>query len=127
MKNIIICCDGTGNEYGDHNTNVVEIYSVAVRSDKQVTFYGPGVGTGGWEYEEESGSLRAKRDQATGEGLQKNVEDAYRFLMHCHEPGDKVFAFGFSRGAFTWGTRSGVRYTILTPTRTKTFWSIPLK
>src|SRR5918999_2355577 len=101
MKNIIICCDGTGNEYCDHNTNVVELYSVAVKCSKQITFYDPGVGTGGWEYEEESGLLKAKRDQATGDGLQKNVEDAYRFLMRYYEEGDRVFLFGFSRGAFT--------------------------
>lgn len=112
MKNIIICCDGTGNEYGDHNTNVVEIYSVAVKSDKQVTFYGPGVGTGGWEYEEEAGSLKAKLDQATGGGLQKNVEDAYRFLMRCYEQDDKVFVFGFSRGAFTARALAGMLYKV---------------
>jgi uncharacterized protein (DUF2235 family) len=110
MKNIIICCDGTGNEYGQNNTNVVDIYSVAVKSDKQIAFYDPGVGTGGWEYDEESGSLRAKSDQATGEGLQKNVEDAYRFLMDCYEGGDKIYLFGFSRGAFTVRALAGMIY-----------------
>jgi uncharacterized protein (DUF2235 family) len=110
MKNIVICCDGTGNEYGKNNTNVVEIYSVAAKSQKQITFYDPGVGTGGWEYEEQSGTLKAKHDQATGEGLQKNVEDAYFFLMDCYEEGDKVFLFGFSRGAFTARALAGMLY-----------------
>ena len=112
MKNIIICCDGTGNEYCDHNTNVVELYSVAVKCSKQITFYDPGVGTGGWEYEEESGLLKAKRDQATGDGLQKNVEDAYRFLMRYYEEGDRVFLFGFSRGAFTVRALGGMLYKV---------------
>lgn len=112
MKNIIVCCDGTGNEYGEHNTNVVELYSVAINGTKQITFYDPGIGTGGWEYEEESNSLRAKHDQVTGEGLQKNVEDAYRFLMKTYEEGDRVYLFGFSRGAFTARALGGMLYDV---------------
>ncbi len=101
MANIVICCDGTGNEYGKNNTNVVNMFSLAKRTDSQTTFYDPGVGTGGWEYEEESGFLKAKADLATGHGLQKNVLDAYRYLMSHYKEGDKLFLFGFSRGAFT--------------------------
>lgn len=108
MKNIIICCDGTGNEYGKNNTNVVEIYSLALKKDKQVTFYDPGVGTGGWEYNEESGLLRSKSDQATGVGLQKNVLDAYQFLMESYEENDSIYLFGFSRGAFTVRSLAGM-------------------
>lgn len=101
MKNIVICSDGTGNEYGKNNTNVVETYSICQKTASQTVFYDPGVGTGGWEYSESTGNLKAKSDQATGHGLQKNIEDAYLFLMECYEPGDKLFLFGFSRGAFT--------------------------
>ncbi len=101
MANIVICCDGTGNEYGKNNTNVVNMFSLAKRTNSQTTFYDPGVGTGGWEYEEESGFLKAKADLATGHGLQKNVLDAYRYLMSHYREGDKLFLFGFSRGAFT--------------------------
>ena len=100
MKNIVLCCDGTGNEFGCNNTNVVLTYLLVDKGDEQVAYYDPGVGTGGWEYEE-GGTLRAAGDQATGHGLQKNVEDAYRYLMACYEPGDRIFLFGFSRGAFT--------------------------
>ncbi|HHO59958.1 MAG TPA: DUF2235 domain-containing protein [Thiotrichales bacterium] len=108
MKNIVICCDGTGNEYGTNNTNVVETYSLAQKNNKQVVYYDPGVGTGGWEYDESTGSLKAKSDGATGEGLQKNVLDAYQFLMECYEEGDKVYVFGFSRGAFTVRSLAGM-------------------
>ena len=101
MANIVICCDGTGNEYGKNNTNVVNIFSLAKRTNDQETFYDPGVGTGGWEYEEESGLFKAKSDQATGRGLQKNVLDAYAYLMDHYKDDDKLFLFGFSRGAFT--------------------------
>ncbi len=108
MKNIVICCDGTGNEYGRNNTNVVETYVLAEKDASQVAYYDPGVGTGGWEYDEESGSLRSLADQATGYGLQKNVEDAYRYLMSCYEEGDAVYLFGFSRGAFTVRSLAGM-------------------
>ena len=48
MKNIVICCDGTGNEYGKNNTNVVETYGLAMKTRTQLAYYDPGVGTGGW-------------------------------------------------------------------------------
>lgn len=43
MKNIAICCDGTGNEYGPNNTNVVKLYQSVVRDAEQIAFYDPGV------------------------------------------------------------------------------------
>ncbi|MDE0273055.1 MAG: DUF2235 domain-containing protein [Gammaproteobacteria bacterium] len=108
MKNIVICCDGTGNEFGRNNTNVVLTYMLAEKDEQQVAYYDPGVGTGGWEYEEDKGGLRAKGDQATGHGLQRNVEDAYRYLMGRYVPGDGVYLFGFSRGAFTVRSLAGM-------------------
>ena len=110
MKNIVICCDGTGNEYGRNNTNVVETYTLVEKDTEQIAYYDPGVGTGGWEYHEETGDLRAMSDQVTGRGLQRNVEDAYRCLMHCYESGDRVYLFGFSRGAFTVRSLAGMLY-----------------
>ena len=44
-RNIVVCCDGTGNEYGRHNTNVVKLYEALVRDTNQIAFYDPGVGT----------------------------------------------------------------------------------
>lgn len=108
MKNIVVCCDGTGNEYGRNNTNVVGTYGVVKKTRAQIAFYDPGVGTGGWEYDEETGTLTAKSDSATGNGLQKNVEDAYRYLMDCYEEGDRLYLFGFSRGAFTVRSLAGM-------------------
>ena len=108
MKNIVICCDGTGNEYGRNNTNVVECFSLAVQNDRQIAFYDPGVGTGGWEYNEETKGLKAKSDLATGRGLQKNVEDAYSYLMETYEEDDRLYLFGFSRGAFTVRSLAGM-------------------
>lgn len=108
MKRIIIGCDGTGNEYGENNTNVVINYELTHKSDDQTVFYDPGVGTGGWEYSEKTGGLKAVSDLATGVGLQNNVEDAYRFLMWNYQKGDEIFLFGFSRGAFTARSLAGM-------------------
>ena len=108
MRNIVICCDGTGCEYGHNRTNLVETYALVEKDREQVVWYDPGVGTGGWEYEEDKGGLRAMGDQMTGWGLQRNVEDAYRRLMQCHESGDRVYLFGFSRGAFTARSLAGM-------------------
>ena len=118
MKNIIVCCDGTGNEYGTNNTNVVTAYALAEESAQQCRYYDPGIGTGGWVYEEDAGTLRAAMDQATGHGLRKNVEDAYRFLMQAYEDDDRVYLFGFSRGAFTVRSLAGMlhRCGLLRPT-----------
>ena len=44
-KNIIICYDGTGNEYGKNNTNVVKTFENIVRNEEQIALYDPGVGT----------------------------------------------------------------------------------
>lgn len=47
-KNIVICCDGTGNEFGDHNSNVVKLYATLIIDGiKQVGYYHPGGGTMG--------------------------------------------------------------------------------
>ena len=46
-KNIVICCDGTGNEFGESKSNVVKLYKMLVHDASQVTYYHPGVGTMG--------------------------------------------------------------------------------
>lgn len=107
-KNICLFADGTGNEYGRNNTNVVYLYNLAHKGDDQVVCYDPGVGTGDWEYSEATNTLKSLSDKATGYGLQKNVEELYRFLMWVHEPGDRVFLYGFSRGAFTVRSLAGM-------------------
>ncbi len=100
-KNIIVCCDGTGNEYGKENTNVVKLYEAIVRDEQQIAFYDPGVGTFGILGRELGRRVGIVLGRAFGAGLQQNIEDAYRYLMNRYEPRDKLFLFGFSRGAFT--------------------------
>ena len=102
-KNLIVCCDGTGNEFGDQNSNVVKLYETLVHDANQITYYHPGVGTMG------ARSALTKLGQwwtkviglAFGYGISDNIADAYLFLMRRFQPGDNVYIFGFSRGAYT--------------------------
>ena len=97
MKRLVVCSDGTWNRADAKNpTNVVKLSRSVQPQDgdvAQIPWYDAGVGTGNWFSRAIGG--------ATGAGLTKNVEDAYQFLIRNYEPGDEVYLFGFSRGAFT--------------------------
>ena len=111
-KNIILCMDGTGNEFGKNITNVVETCMLAEKTDDQLVYYDPGVGTGGYLYDENTGRLRAAYDKGTGTGVHRNVEQAYLYLMEKYHAGDKVFIFGFSRGAFSARSLAGMLHKV---------------
>ena len=103
-KNIVICCDGTGNEFSDRNSNVVKLFTVLEADPRvQVAYYNPGIGTMGANNALSSvGKWFTKvLGLAFGYGLVDNVGDAYRFLMENWEPEDRLYLFGFSRGAYT--------------------------
>jgi uncharacterized protein (DUF2235 family) len=102
VKRIVLCCDGTWNKADqgeDGSPCPTNVINLAVRIAKcdgptlQVTYYDQGVGTGN--------VLDRLIGGAMGEGLEGNIHDAYRFLIANYEPGDQLFFFGFSRGAFT--------------------------
>jgi uncharacterized protein (DUF2235 family) len=103
-KNIVICCDGTGNDFDEPETdsNVVKLYNTLVIAADQVAYYHPGVGTMGSPNAQ--GPLAKRWSQlqglAFGKGLLDNVGDAYRYLMNTYEEGDRIFLFGFSRGSY---------------------------
>jgi uncharacterized protein (DUF2235 family) len=109
-KNIVICCDGTGNEFGDNNSNVVKLYATLDINEKQIGYYHPGVGTMGAP--SANNKLEEKwsvvKGMAFGAGLMPNVGDAYRYLMNLYNQGDDIYLFGFSRGAYTARALAGV-------------------
>ena len=104
-KNIVICCDGTGNRGGvTRGTNVWRIFNAVDHhgcNPQQVVFYDDGVGT-------EGSRLMRILGGVFGWGLSRNIREAYAFLAMNFEPGDKVFLFGFSRGAFTVRSLAGL-------------------
>src|SRR5438045_2947641 len=99
-RNIVLCCDGTANEFSADRTNVVKLFSALdLGTPNQLGWYHPGLGT-----MEAPGALTplARRvtrllGMALGYGLQNDIRDAYVFLMNTYQPGDHVFLFGFSR------------------------------
>lgn len=103
-RNIVICCDGTANEFTRDATNVIRLFSCMVQEpERQIALYQPGLGT-----IEAAGALtRMARwatrllGQAFGYGLEREMVQAYASLMRFYRPGDRVYLFGFSRGAYT--------------------------
>jgi uncharacterized protein (DUF2235 family) len=97
MKRLVFCFDGTWNKLvPDLATNVVLTAASILRVDKsgitQIIHYDEGVGTG---------DLDALRGGMFGTGLIDNVREAYRFLVFNYDPGDEIYVFGFSRGAYS--------------------------
>jgi hypothetical protein len=101
-KRLVVCCDGTWNRPDQlaggvaAPTNVTKVALAVVREDTMATgqllHYEAGVGTRRFE---------RIRGGAFGLGLSRNVRHCYRFLVENYEPGDELYFFGFSRGAFT--------------------------
>jgi uncharacterized protein (DUF2235 family) len=100
-KNIVVCYDGTGNEYGRNNTNVVGTFEAILRDQDQIAFYDPGIGTFSFLGRALGRRFGTMMGKAFGYGLAENIEDGYEYLMDHFLPDDKLFIFGFSRGAFT--------------------------
>ena len=103
-KNIVILSDGTGQGASmpkAERTNVWKLWDATKKADpaQQVTFYDEGLGAEHkrewwrWAYDLAS--------RATGLGVSQNIKDCYTALIEYYELGDRVFLFGFSRGAFT--------------------------
>ncbi len=123
-KNIVLLCDGTSNEIARNRTNILRLYGCLRKDDDQLVFYDPGVGTFGaensWAY-----FVRKTVEiwgLATGWGIDTNVKEAYRFLVENYDDGtrdngdnvdpDRIYIFGFSRGAYTARVLAGVIHNI---------------
>ncbi len=104
MKRIIACSDGTWNrpnkvEEGQKiRTNVQKIFDYMERRDKkeviQLKYYDEGIGAQG-------NKLTQYFNGATGRGIDENIQDVYKIISWNYIPGDEIFLFGFSRGAYT--------------------------
>jgi uncharacterized protein (DUF2235 family) len=109
-KRLVICADGTWNtptavsESQPAPTNVWLLYNLvpgqAADGTPQLAFYHPGVGTGG-PVDRLLGGL-------CGVGIRRNILDCYRFVVAHYRPGDAIYLFGFSRGAYTVRSLAGL-------------------
>jgi uncharacterized protein (DUF2235 family) len=95
-RNLIVLSDGTGNSSAKlFKTNVWRLYeALDLKCPDQLALYDDGVGTAAL-------APLAVLGGAFGWGLKRNVLDLYTFLCRNYRDGDRIFAFGFSRGAFT--------------------------
>ncbi|WP_088284289.1 DUF2235 domain-containing protein [Kineosporia sp. A_224] len=133
-RTLVVCSDGTGNSLHHKASNVSALIGLlTLDCDRQIAIYDQGIGTA----EDPAGAVdwlqsAADRDallvqetapgtgfragwdrlraQATGYGLKENVGQLYLALAQQYSPGDRVFLFGFSRGAFTVRALAGLLY-----------------
>lgn len=106
MAHIVVCADGTWNRpeediEKDFPTNVLKLaraITPAAENLKQHVFYDWGLGS----YHDKVSA------GATGRGIHKNILDGYRYIVQNYAEGDKIYLFGFSRGAYTVRALSGL-------------------
>ena len=111
MRNLIVCCDGTWNTPDQREngvpvpTNVVRLYNAVAAADAsgngQLRYYHPGVGAEGSLFDKALGG-------GLGVGLDHNIKSAYRWICDDYQTDDRLFLFGFSRGAYTVRSLAGL-------------------
>lgn len=108
---IVICLDGTGDQFDGDNSNVVNFVACLKKDDaNQVTYYQSGIGT--YDGRGMKSGISAAIDMAVGSGLGTHVTDAYRFIMENYIEGDKICLLGFSRGAYTVRCLTGMLHKV---------------
>ncbi|WP_018973145.1 T6SS phospholipase effector Tle1-like catalytic domain-containing protein [Rudaea cellulosilytica] len=130
-KNILIFADGTGQAGGlkpdQEISNVYKLFRATrigpespIDPAHQLAFYHQGLGTasekkgihfGWWD------RIRTLAGAAAGLGISKNVADCYEAILRVYEPGDRIYLFGFSRGAYTARNVAGVLNLCGVPTQ----------
>ncbi|KFA77446.1 hypothetical protein S40288_03112 [Stachybotrys chartarum IBT 40288] len=110
-RKLVLCFDGTGNKFhgDDSDSNILKIFRMLDReAEDQFHYYQPGIGTYVVSDSLSHSSLRARisswyqkaKDSAIGSSFDQHVVGGYRFLMRFYNPGDEIYMFGFSRGAY---------------------------
>ncbi|MCP5088998.1 MAG: DUF2235 domain-containing protein [Rhodobacteraceae bacterium] len=99
-KNIIICLDGTGNKIAKNRSSVSKIFTLLSEDCK---FYDTGIGTDANfnDWEKRRAKIKSWWQLAAGTGLEEKILTPYEFLCRNYEKDDRIFIFGFSRGAYT--------------------------
>lgn len=114
-KNILIFSDGTGQvggiSFDEHRSNIYKLYRATrvgpdscINPKEQLAYYDAGLGSippGGGSIQTVYRWVYNTISQATGLGLTANIIDCYQVITQLWEPGDRIYFFGFSRGAYT--------------------------
>jgi uncharacterized protein (DUF2235 family) len=113
-KNIVVYSDGTGQDGGarpeQRISNIYKMYRIsrdhadtAIDPSQQVVFYDAGLGTdvGTTALTAPVRFVQKLLGSVTGAGIKRNIADCYEFIINHYQPGDRIYLFGFSRGAYT--------------------------
>ncbi|GAV54393.1 hypothetical protein ZYGR_0AL01250 [Zygosaccharomyces rouxii] len=117
-KKIVLCFDGTCENFGPNPiTNVLKIYQLLETQDEkmQMCYYQPGIGTEATfdpivdvRRNFSTNSIMNKIDALFASSIDHHIVSGYHFLMNYYERGDKIYMFGFSRGAYVARALSGM-------------------
>lgn len=130
-KNIVVFSDGTGQDGGarpeQRVSNIYKMYRVsrdhadtAIDPSQQVVFYDPGLGTdiGTTARTGPVRFIQKLLGSVTGAGIKRNIADCYEFIVNHYQPGDRIYLFGFSRGAYTVRSLANLLMLCGIPTKT---------
>jgi uncharacterized protein (DUF2235 family) len=130
-KNIIVFSDATGQDGGarpeQRISNIYKMYraardhaDTAINPSEQVVFYDAGLGTdvGATALTAPVRFVQKLLGSVMGAGIKRNIADCYEFIINHYQAGDRIFLFGFSRGAYT--VRSVANLLMLCGIPTKT-------
>ncbi|EIW87436.1 hypothetical protein CONPUDRAFT_149464 [Coniophora puteana RWD-64-598 SS2] len=115
-RTIVLCFDGTGDQFDGDNSNIVQLFSMLRKDDRsqQMVYYQAGIGT--YHIPQMATPAMAAFDKTLdmmiGNHLNGHVMQGYEFLMQNYQAGDKICIFGFSRGAYTARALAGMIHKV---------------
>ncbi|KAJ8473245.1 hypothetical protein ONZ45_g16365 [Pleurotus djamor] len=114
--NLVINLDGTANQFSAHSTNVVELFSRLIKDENQLVYYDSGIGTYAPPSFRSLSYIKQVIVHAIDTAIAWNFEEivhaAYKWLSENYQPGDRIFLFGFSRGAYQARVIAGMVETV---------------
>ncbi|KAJ2925169.1 hypothetical protein H1R20_g11915, partial [Candolleomyces eurysporus] len=116
-RTLVLCFDGTGDQFDDDNSNVVQFVSLLKNDDrfKQLVYYQTGIGT--YTAKDRTvnplmSQIHKLLDSMFAHTIDAHIMGGYKFLMQNYQPGDKICIFGFSRGAYTARCLAGMLHKV---------------
>ncbi|KAF8349608.1 hypothetical protein F5887DRAFT_878546 [Amanita rubescens] len=115
-KTLVLCFDGTGDQFDSDNSNIVQLVSMLKKDDKtkQMVYYQAGIGT--YTTPEIAtpfmSNISKILDEMLAWNLDAHVMGGYEFLMQNYIAGDRICIFGFSRGSYTARSLAGMVHKV---------------
>ncbi|TFY82219.1 hypothetical protein EWM64_g1791 [Hericium alpestre] len=115
-RTLVLCFDGTGDQFDADNSNIIQLFSMLKKDDRnqQMVYYQAGIGTYTIPQIATPFVARVEKaiDEAIAINLNAHVMGGYEFLMQNYQGGDKICIFGFSRGAYTARALAGMIHKV---------------